>query len=141
MIPARVPDKTFLGGMSWSVIYEENIFGKIVQIPCPEMAQAEIPESEFSNYCWIFCQEMTLAQFREIGFFVQNSRIGVKGSSDRFFFENNIGKSRIRHATTLKLNLQIESKPIEDDDIKIQNRSMSDPTLSGIEFKNKMNQA
>ena len=27
---------------------------------------------------WIFCPEMTLAQIPEIGFFVQNSRIGVK---------------------------------------------------------------
>ena len=27
---------------------------------------------------WIFCPEMTLAQIPEFGFFVQNSRIGVK---------------------------------------------------------------
>ena len=31
---------------------------------------------------WIFCPEMTLAQFPEFGFFVQNSRIGVKGAAD-----------------------------------------------------------
>ena len=36
------------------------------------------------------------------------------------------------------MNSQIDSKPIEDDAIQIQSRSMSDPTLSDIDFKNKM---
>ena len=31
---------------------------------------------------WIFCPEMTLAQIPEFGFFVQNSRIGVKMTID-----------------------------------------------------------
>ena len=35
------------------------------------------------------------------------------------------------------MNSQIDSKPIEDDAIQIQSRSMSDPTLSDIDFKNK----
>ena len=40
-----------------------------------------------------------------------------------FIFENNVGKSRIQHKTTLKLNSYIDSKSIEDDVIKIQSRS------------------
>ena len=31
---------------------------------------------------------------------------------------------------------EIDSKPIEDDAIQIQSRSMSDPPLSDIDFKN-----
>ena len=42
------------------------------------MTLAQFPESKFWDFCWIFCPEMTLAQFPEFGFFVQNSRIGVK---------------------------------------------------------------
>ena len=36
------------------------------------------------------------------------------------------------------MNFQIDSKWIEEDVIQIQNRFMSDPSLSDIEFKNKM---
>ena len=49
----------------------------MVWIFCPEMTLAQFPESKFWDFCWIFCPEMTLAQFPEFGFFVQNSRIGV----------------------------------------------------------------
>ena len=49
----------------------------MVWIFCPEMTLAQFPKSKFWNFCWIFCPEMTLAQFPEFGFFVQNSRIGV----------------------------------------------------------------
>ena len=64
----------------------------------------------------------------------------VKGSSDpgHFIFEINVGKSRIRHRTTLELNFLIDSKSIEDDIIEIQSRSMSDPTFSDIDFKTEM---
>ena len=50
----------------------------MVWIFCPEMTLAQFPKSKFWNFCWIFCPEMTLAQIPEFGFFVQNSRIGVK---------------------------------------------------------------
>ena len=65
---------------------------------------------------------------------------GFKGSYDQshFIFETNVGKKRIRHRTTQKLNLQTDSKSIEDEDIEIQSRSMSDPPLSDIDFKYKM---
>ena len=53
-------------------------------------------------------------------------------------FEINLGKGRIRHTTTLKLNFYIDSRSNEDDVIQTQSRSMSDPTLSDIDFKNKM---
>ena len=36
------------------------------------------------------------------------------------------------------MNFEIDLKSIEDDAIQIQSRSMSDPTLSDIDFKNKM---
>ena len=36
------------------------------------------------------------------------------------------------------MNFQIDSKSIADDVIQIQSRSMSDPPLSDIDFKNKM---
>ena len=65
-----------------------------------------------------------------------------KGGSDpsHFIFEINVGKGRIRHTTTLKLNdeFQIGSKSIADDVIPILRRSMSDPPFSDIDFKNKM---
>ena len=48
------------------------------------MTLTQFPKNFFENYedilgkmVWIFCPEMTLAQFPEFGFFVQNSRIGV----------------------------------------------------------------
>ena len=64
----------------------------------------------------------------------------VKGSSypSHFIFEINVGKSRIRHRTTLELNFLIDSKSIEDGIIWIQSRSMSDPPLHDIDFKNQM---
>ena len=61
----------------------------------------------------------------------------VKGPG-HFIFEINVGKSRIRHRTTLELNFLIDSKSIEDDIIEIQSRSMSDPTFSDIDFKTEM---
>ena len=63
-----------------------------------------------------------------------------KGSSDsnHFIFEINVGKSRIRHRTILKLNLLIDSKSVEDDVIQIRSRSMLDSTNSDIDCKNKM---
>ena len=66
----------------------------------------------------------------------------VKGSLDpsHFIFEINVGKSRIRHTTTLQLNDEVldRLKIDEDDVIEIQSRSMSDPTFSDIDFKNRM---
>ena len=57
-----------------------------------------------------------------------------KDSSDQshLIFEINVGKKRIRHRTTLKLNFEIDSKSIEDGVIEIQSLSMSDPLLSDI---------
>ena len=46
-------------------------------------------------------------------------------------FEINFGKSRIRHKTTLNLNLQTILS-------QFQRRYLSDPTLSDMELKNKM---
>ena len=80
----------------------------------------------------------------------------IKGSSDpsNFIFEiNNVGNSRIRHTTTLKFNGQksrirhttilnlndaIFNQFLADLGIKFQSRSMSDPPLSDIDFRNKM---
>jgi len=81
--------------------------------------------------------------FREISFlshFDNGQWDRFKGSSDpsHFIFEINVGKRRIRHRTTLEFNFQIDSKSIEDAVIQIQSRSMSDPTLSDNDFKNKM---
>ena len=69
----------------------------------------------------------------------EKSRSKLKGSSDpsHFIFEIIVGLRRIRPGTTLKLNFQIDSKLIGDGVIQIQSRSMSDPTLSDIDFKNK----
>ena len=65
--------------------------------------------------------------------------VSLKGSSDsnHFIFEINVGRTRIRHTTTPKLNFWIDSKSVEADDVQIQSRSMSDPSLSDIDFKNK----
>ena len=62
------------------------------------------------------------------------------GSPDpsHFISKINIGKGRIRHWTTLEFNFQIDWKPIEDDIIQIQSRSMSDPAFSDIDVKNRM---
>ena len=65
----------------------------------------------------------------------------VKGCSDpiHFIFEINVGKKRIRHTSTLKLNDEfLDSKSIGDNVILFQRRSMSVPPLSDIDFKNKM---
>ena len=61
----------------------------MVWIFCPEMTLAQFPKSKFWNFCWIFCPEMTLAQCPEFGFFVQNSRIGVKGYGEFYGMEDN----------------------------------------------------
>ena len=68
------------------------------------------------------------------------SENNVKGSSDprHFTFEINVGKSRVRHRTTLKLNDAICNQFRVDLEIQFQSRSMSDPTLSDIDFKIKM---
>ena len=57
-------------------------------------------------------------------------------SSTNYIFEINVGKKRIRHTTTLKLNFEINSKSIEDGVIEIQSRSISDPLFSDIDFLN-----
>ena len=64
----------------------------------------------------------------------------VKGSPDQghFIFEINVGKGRIRHWTTLNLNEVNFQNWFKMMSFKIQNRSMSDPTLSDIDFKIKM---
>ena len=64
----------------------------------------------------------------------------LKGCPDpsHFIFEINVGKSRIRHRTILNLNDLIFSPFWVDEDIQFQSRSMSDPTLSDIDFKNKI---
>ena len=64
----------------------------------------------------------------------------LEGSPDRshFIFEIYVGKRRIRHRTTLKMNFWIDSKSFEDDLIYIQSRYMSDPSFSDIDLKNKV---
>ena len=68
--------------------------------------------------------------------------VRIKGSLDQshFIFEINVGKSRIRHITTLNLNdiSSIDFESIQKFIILFQSRCMSDPTLSDIDFKNKM---
>ena len=68
---------------------------------------------------------------------VKETGFELKGSSytSHYIFEIIVGKSRIRHAATLKLNFQIDSKLVENSVIQIQSRSMSDPTLSDIKRK------
>ena len=65
----------------------------------------------------------------------------VNGCPDRsyFIFEINVGKKRIRHRTTLKLNDDLRTIWIDSNRLKIQiqNRSIS-PHLSDIDFKNRM---
>ena len=62
-----------------------------------------------------------------------------KGSTDpsHFMFEINVGKSLIRHRTTLKLNDEFLDR-LQDDVIQIQSRCMSDQPLSDIDLKNEM---
>ena len=66
--------------------------------------------------------------------------LDFKGSSDpsRFIFETNVGKSRTRHRTTLNLNEIIFNRFGVDLEIQFQSRCMSDPTISDIDFTNKM---
>ena len=59
---------------------------KKVWIFFPEMTLAQFPKSDFLNFRWIFFPKMTLAQFPVFGFFFQDSRIGVKGTSDPSHF-------------------------------------------------------
>ena len=63
-----------------------------------------------------------------------------KGSSDpsHFIFEIYAGKSRIRHRTTLNLNIFILNRFWVDLEIQFQSRSKSDPTHSDIYFNTKM---
>ena len=66
--------------------------------------------------------------------------LDFKGSSDpsHFIFEINVGKSRIRHLTTLNLNEATLNRFWLDLEIQFQSRPVSDPTFSDIDFKNKM---
>ena len=63
-----------------------------------------------------------------------------KGSPDQghFIFEINVGKSRIRHLTTLNFNEATLHRFWLDLEIQFQSRPVSDPTFSDIDFKNKM---
>ena len=63
-----------------------------------------------------------------------------KGSLDpsHFIFEINVGKGRIRHRTILNLGQSSLSRWRYELFFKNQSRSMSDPTLSDIYFKNEM---
>ena len=63
-----------------------------------------------------------------------------KGSlgPSHFIFEINVGKSWIRHRTTSNLNQVMFRNQLKMRSFKIQSRSMSDPTFSDIDFKNKM---
>ena len=64
----------------------------------------------------------------------------LKGSSDQshFIFEINVGKSRIRHRTTLNSNDIIFDRFWVGQEIQFQSRSLSDLTFSDIDLKNKM---
>ena len=64
----------------------------------------------------------------------------LKGSSDPSYFisEINVGKGRIRHETTLNLIDAIFNRFLIDLEIQFQSRSMSDPTFSDIDFRNKV---
>ena len=64
----------------------------------------------------------------------------LKGSLERshFMFEINVGKSRIRHKNEFEFEFSIDFETIEKFIIQFQSRSMSDPTLSDIDFKNIM---
>ena len=63
--------------------------------------------------------------------------------TSHFILEINVEKRQIRHRTTLKLNDEFPdrlkmAKSIEMALFKIQSLFMSDPTLSDIDFKNKL---
>ena len=63
-----------------------------------------------------------------------------KGSPDpnHFLFEINVGKGRIRHRTAQNRNDVKCNRFGADLKFVIQCRCMSDPTLSDIDFKNKI---
>ena len=67
-----------------------------------------------------------------------NLKIRFKGSSDpsHFISEINVGKSRIRHRTTLILNGVIFNRFWVDLEIQFQSCSKSDSPLSDVDFKN-----
>ena len=50
------------------------------------------------------------------------------------FMTRKRGKRRIRHKTTLKLNFKIDPKSTEDQVVKYQSRSVSDPSHTDIDF-------
>ena len=81
-------------------------------------------------------EEQLHSMYIELGTKLQH----LKGSSDpsHFIFEINVGKSRIRHRTTLNLNDVIFNRFGVDLEIQLQSRCKSDPTFSDIDFKNKM---
>ena len=53
-------------------------------------------------------------------------------------FEINVGKRRIRHTTTQNSNDAIFNRFLVHLEFQFQSRSMSDPPISDIYFKNKM---
>ena len=69
---------------------------------------------------------------------VLHSKQNFKGSSDpsQFIFEINVGKRRIRHWTTLNFNGGIFNWFWVNLKIQFQSRSMLNPTVSDIDFKN-----
>ena len=66
--------------------------------------------------------------------------INLKGSLDssHFIFGINVGKSQIRHRTTLKLNDEFLDRLKIDRNHSNSERSISDPPISDIDFKNKL---
>ena len=64
----------------------------------------------------------------------------IKGCQDpsHFIFEFNVEMGRIRHKTTLNLYKVILNRFEVDLEIQFQRRCMSDPTLSDIDFRDKM---
>ena len=52
--------------------------------------------------------------------------------------QTHLGKSRIRHRMTPNFESRHLQSILKDDFIQIESRSMSDPLLSDIDFKNKM---
>ena len=69
-----------------------------------------------------------------------SQKLQIKGTADpsRFISETNVRKSRIRQRTTVNLNDIIFNRFGVDLEIEFQGRCMSDPSLSDIDFKNKM---
>ena len=63
-----------------------------------------------------------------------NGKFNHSSDQNYFIFEINVGNSRIRHRTTLKLNFWIHSDVV----IQIKSRSKSEPNFSDIDVENKM---